>query len=102
MRHPSRCLWIAAVAVAAGCASTPPTVAVAPRVAPIAVSCTEGALSDTPCVAMARQRCAAPQVDTIRLVLARTADPADKARYDYEATYACPTGAGGTARLAPQ
>ncbi|SEM55972.1 hypothetical protein SAMN02800694_1511 [Luteibacter sp. UNCMF331Sha3.1] len=76
--------------LAAGCATTTAPVAVAPRGAPIAVSCTEASLSDTPCVAMAKEKCATPRVDTIRLVLATPDGPATKARYDYEATYACP------------
>jgi hypothetical protein len=82
------------LALLAGCASTTTPVAVTPRAAPIAVSCTEDALSEQPCVAMARQKCSAPRVDTIQLVLAAPVATADgagtKQRYDYRATYQCP------------
>lgn len=95
MRYPSRFLWSAlAVVSLAGCASTTTPVAVAPPVAPIAVSCTENALSDAPCIAMARQKCTAPEVDTIRLVLATPVVMEGGAytqqRYEYRATYSCP------------
>jgi len=95
MRYPSRFLWTAlAMASLAGCVSAPTPVAVATPVAPIAVSCTENALSDEPCIAMARQKCTAPEVDTIRLVLATPVTMEGgaytKQRYDYRATYSCP------------
>lgn len=90
MRYTSRCLHAALMVALAGCAATPMPVAVAPRVAPIAVSCTETSLSDAPCMAMAKEKCAAPAVDTIHLVLATPEGPGTNARYDYEATYACP------------
>ena len=97
MRYPSRVLYAALpLASLVGCASTPAPVAVAPSVASIAVSCTEDALSDAPCVAMARRQCREPQVDTIQLVLAKpVAIPVaegtyTKERYDYRATYTCP------------
>ena len=97
MRYPSRFLCPALALVSlAGCAFAPTQVAVAPPVAPIAVSCTEDALSDEPCIGMARQKCREPEVDTIRLVLATpvTMPVAEgaytKQRYDYRATYSCP------------
>ncbi|MGF6711041.1 hypothetical protein QFZ41_002005 [Luteibacter sp. W1I16] len=93
MRYQSRFLW-PTLALLAGCASTTTPVAVAPAAAPIAVSCTEDALSEQPCVAMARQKCSTPRVDTIQLVLAAPVATADgsgmKQRYDYRATYQCP------------
>jgi len=90
-----RLLWpTVALLALAGCAAVPTEVASAPPVAPIAVSCQTDAISDQPCVAMARKRCSAPTVDTIRLVLARQV-PADaqdtpKTVYEYQATYTCP------------
>lgn len=95
MRYPSRFLWPALALVSvAGCASTTTPVAAAPPVAPIAVSCTENALSEEPCVAMARQKCTSPEVDTIRLVMATPVTMEGgayaKQRYDYRATYSCP------------
>lgn len=84
----------AAVLALAGCVTAPPEVAVIPTVAPIAVSCQTDAITDQPCIAMARKRCSAPTVDTIRLVLAKQV-PADaqttpKTVYEYQAAYACP------------
>jgi hypothetical protein len=97
MRNPSRFLFPAlALVTLAGCASTPAPVVVVSSAAPITVSCTEDALSDAPCVAMARRQCREPQVDTIRLVLTTpVAMPVaegtyTKQRYDYRATYSCP------------
>jgi len=93
MSVPIRLAWPTAVMLAmAGCASAPEPVAV--TVAPIAVSCQTDAITDQPCIAMARKRCSAPTVDTIRLVLAKQV-PADaqttpKTVYEYQATYACP------------
>lgn len=90
-----RLLWpTVALLALAGCAAAPTEVASAPPVAPIAVSCQTDAISDQPCVAMARKRCSAPTVDTIRLVLAKQV-PADaqdtpKTVYEYQATYTCP------------
>ncbi|MDQ0009299.1 hypothetical protein J2T07_001476 [Luteibacter jiangsuensis] len=93
MRYRSRFLW-PALALLAGCASTTAPVAVTPPAAPISVSCTEDALSEQPCVAMARQKCNAPTVDTIQLILAAPVAVSDgtrtKQRYDYRATYNCP------------
>jgi len=95
MSVPIRLAWPTAVMLAmAGCASAPEPVAVTPTVAPIAVSCQTDAITDQPCIAMARKRCSAPTVDTIRLVLAKQV-PADaqttpKTVYEYQATYACP------------
>ncbi|MEZ2419185.1 hypothetical protein [Luteibacter sp. RCC_6_2] len=94
MRCRSRFLWSPALALLAACASTTTPVAVTPPAAPIAVSCTEETLSEQPCVAIARQKCSAPTVDTIQLVLAAPVATADgvgtKQRYDYRATYNCP------------
>lgn len=95
MRYPSRFLYPALALVwLAGCASTTTPVAVAPPVAPIAVACTENALSEEPCIAMARQKCTSPEVDTIQLVLATPVamegGAYTKQRYDYRATYSCP------------
>lgn len=78
-----------------GCATAPTTeIAVTPPVAPIAVSCQTDAITDQPCIAMARKRCSTPTVDTIRLVLARQvpadAQNAPKSVYEYQATYTCP------------
>jgi Flp pilus assembly protein TadD len=96
MRVTIRFLWPTAALLAlalAGCASAPPEVAASAPVAPIAVSCQTDAITDQPCIAMARKRCSAPSVDTIRLVLARQV-PADaqdtpKTVYEYQATYRC-------------
>jgi Flp pilus assembly protein TadD len=92
-----RLVWstIALMALA-GCAiapSAPTNVAITPA-APIAVSCQTDAITDQPCIAMARKRCGSPNVDTIRLVLAKQV-PADaqntpKTVYEYQATYTCP------------
>jgi Flp pilus assembly protein TadD len=87
------CSAVALLALA-GCASAPAEVASSPPVAPIAVSCQTDAITDQPCIAMARKRCSAPAVDTIRLVLAKQV-PADaqdtpKSVYEYQATYTCP------------
>ena len=96
MSVPIRLAWPTAVMLAmAGCASAPEPVAVTPTVAPIAVSCQTDAITDQPCISMARKRCSAPAVDTIRLVLARQV-PADaqdtpKTVYEYQATYNCTT-----------
>ena len=79
MRHPSRYALLAIATVVAGCATAPVPVATAPHAAPITVSCTEASLSDTPCVAMAKEKCATPRVDTIRLVLA-TPDEVEDAK----------------------
>jgi hypothetical protein len=84
----------AALLALAGCATAPTEVAASPPVAPIAVSCQTDAITDQPCVAMARKRCGAPTVDTIHLVLAKQV-PADaqdtpKTVYEYQATYTCP------------
>jgi hypothetical protein len=92
-----RLVWpTVALMVLAGCATAPstlPDVATAP-VAPIAVSCQTDTITDQPCIAMARKRCSAPTVDTIRLVLARQvpaeAQDAPKSVYEYQATYTCP------------
>lgn len=85
-----------ALLMLAGCASAPtaPANVAAAPVAPIAVSCQTDAITDQPCISMARARCSAPIVDTIRLVLAKQV-PADaqdtqKTVYEYQATYACP------------
>src|SRR4051812_13296965 len=95
MSVPIRLAWPTAVMLAmAGCASAPEPVAMTPTVAPIAGSCQTEAITDQPCIAMARKRCNTPTVDTIRLVLAKQI-PADaqttpKTVYEYQATYACP------------
>jgi hypothetical protein len=84
----------AALLALAGCATAPTEVAASPPVAPIAVSCQTDAITDQPCVAMARKRCGAPTVDTIHLVLAKQvpadAQDASKTVYEYQATYTCP------------
>ncbi|UPG94480.1 hypothetical protein [Luteibacter aegosomatissinici] len=91
MRYLLKVLYPAvALAALAGCASAPPpAVAVVPKQGPIAVSCTEDAISDTPCLAAARRDCPRATVDTIHLVLAKP--DADKASYEYRATYFCPS-----------
>lgn len=94
MRYPRRILCPAMLlAILAGCASSPPaTVAALPATAGIAVSCTENAITDTPCIDSARRDCSRPAVDTIHLVLA---DPgAAKPAYQYRATYVCPVSSG--------
>jgi hypothetical protein len=98
MRFPFRALCPAlALAALAGCAVTPaaPEVATLPPAGPIAVSCVEDAISDTPCLAAARRDCPRPAVDTIHLVLAKQG--ADKASYQYRATYFCPSTQGAVA-----
>jgi len=95
MRYPSPFLLpMLALLSLAGCAITQAPVAEVAPVAPIAVSCTENALSEQPCIAQARQKCASPEVDTIRLVLATPVAMEGgnytKQRYDYHATYRCP------------
>jgi len=91
-----RLVWSTVALLAlAGCTTAPTEVASAPPVAPIAVSCQTDAITDQPCISMARKRCSAPAVDTIRLVLARQV-PADaqdtpKTVYEYQATYNCTT-----------
>ena len=94
MNVTSRLVWPTfALLALGGCASAPTEVVTAPPVAPIAVSCQTDAITDQPCIAMARQRCSSPAVDTIRLVLARQipADAQDtpKTVYEYQATYNC-------------
>jgi hypothetical protein len=85
----------------AGCAAAPPEpVAAIPAAGPIAVACTESAISDSPCLAAARHDCAKPSVDTIHLVLAK--QDGDKASYQYRATYFCPTKGTATVVAAPQ
>ncbi|UPG90153.1 hypothetical protein L2Y96_22690 [Luteibacter aegosomaticola] len=97
MRFPLRVLSSTlALAALAGCAATPaPEVATLPPAGPIAVSCVEDAISDTPCLAAARRDCPRPAVDTIHLVLAK--QDADKASYQYRATYFCPSTQGAVA-----
>lgn len=97
MNVTSRLVWSTVALLAlAGCATAPnaPVNVAAAPVAPIAVSCQTDAITDQPCISMARARCSAPTVDTIRLVLAKQV-PADaqdtqKTVYEYQATYACP------------
>ncbi|MGF6494638.1 type IV pilus biogenesis protein CpaD/CtpE [Luteibacter sp. 621] len=91
MRFPLKALCPAlALAALAGCASAPPAqVTVVPKQGPIAVSCTEDAISDTPCLAAARRDCPRAAVDTLHLVLAK--QDGDKASYQYRATYFCPS-----------
>jgi Flp pilus assembly protein TadD len=91
----NRLVWSTATLLAlAGCATAPADVASTPPVAPIAVACQADAITDQPCIAMARKRCGSPTVDTIRLVLAKqvSADAQDtpKTVYEYQATYTCP------------
>lgn len=91
-----RLVWpTVALLALTGCATAPAEVASAPPAAPIAVSCQTDAITDQPCVAMARKRCSAPTVDTIRLVLAKRipayAQDTPKTVYEYQATYNCPS-----------
>lgn len=97
MRFPFRVLSSTLVLAAlAGCAVAPaPQLATLPPAGPIAVSCVEDAISDTPCLAAARRDCPRPAVDTIHLVLAK--QDADKASYQYRATYFCPSTQGAVA-----
>lgn len=83
---------VAATLALAAC-TTPPA-RVAGTSPPIAVSCTTDALSEQPCIAEARQQCASPKVESIRMVAATPVttgvDQHAVSSYQYRVTYSCP------------